>query len=318
MAVLVFLVLAAGGALLVAAASAYRRDLRLAALRSSQGALVMQTQLGRVEYAAQGHGPAVLVIHGTSGGYDQGLDIAGALAGAGFRVIAPSRFGYLGSDAAATADPDRQAEAYAVLLEALDATPATVIGVSAGSPSATAFALLYPRLCQGLVLIVPAFPGTGGTLRTTPGRVERMLIGMLLRSDLAFWLASRLFPSISASIILATERACLADAAPEERARAARILRHMLPVTRRRAGILLDIDWFSNGTAPPLHRLTVPLLAISCEDDRLGTARTAREAVRAAPSGRSILYPRGGHILLGRHGDALTEVIAFIDESGRP
>jgi pimeloyl-ACP methyl ester carboxylesterase len=91
----------------------------------------------------------------------------------------------------------------------------------------------------------------------------------------------------------------------------------MMPVTRRRAGVLLDIEWFSNGAAPPFHQLAVPLLAISCEDDRLGTARTAREAVRAAPSGRSILYPRGGHILLGRHGDALTEAIAFIVESGK-
>ncbi|HKQ95193.1 MAG TPA: alpha/beta fold hydrolase, partial [Aestuariivirgaceae bacterium] len=297
--------------------SAYRRDMHLAALRSSQGALAMQTQLGRVEYAAQGRGPAVLVVHGTSGGFDQGLDIAGALAGAGFRVVAPSRFGYLGSEAVVVADPERQAEAYAELLEALDATPAAVIGVSAGSPSATAFALRFPWLCQCLVLIVPAFPGTGGALRTTPGRVEQMLIGMLLRSNFVFWLMGRLFPSISASTILATERACLAAASTEERARADRILRHMLPVTRRRAGIQLDIEWFSRGTAPPFDELNVPLLAISCEDDRLGTAKTAREAVRAAPSGRSILYPRGGHILLGHHGEALSEVIAFITESSK-
>jgi pimeloyl-ACP methyl ester carboxylesterase len=144
-----------------------------------------------------------------------------------------------------------------------------------------------------------------------------LLIGVLLRSDVLFWLASRLFPSIAASTILATERACLAAASPEERARATGILRHMLPVTRRRAGILLDIEWFSRGSTPPLHQLAVPLLTISCEDDRLGTAQTAREAVRAAPSGRAIVYPTGGHILLDRHGDALREVVAFIAESGK-
>ena len=319
MAVFVFLVIAAGVALFVTAASAYRRELRLASLRSSQGALALQTHLGRVEYASRGRGPAVLVIHGTSGGHDQGLDIAGALSGAGYRVVAPSRFGYLGSETVAEANPERQADAYVALLEALDGTPAAaVIGISAGSPSAAVFALRYPQLCKCLILIVPAFPGTGGALGTTPGRGARLLIAMFLRSDFVFWLMCRVFPSMSASTILATERACLAAASPKEQARAAQILRHMLPITRRRAGILLDVEWFSRGAAPRVHELAVPLMAISCEDDRLGTARTAQEAARAAPSGRSILYPSGGHILVDRHDDALKKVVEFIAESAKP
>jgi dienelactone hydrolase len=38
------------------------------------------------------------MIHGTGGGFDQGLLFARRLVDAGYRVIAPSRFGYLRSD----------------------------------------------------------------------------------------------------------------------------------------------------------------------------------------------------------------------------
>jgi pimeloyl-ACP methyl ester carboxylesterase len=53
------------------------------------------TQQGAVEYAIEGDGPPVLVVHGTPGGSDQALAMGRFLAEAGLRVIAPSRPGYL-------------------------------------------------------------------------------------------------------------------------------------------------------------------------------------------------------------------------------
>jgi len=41
-----------------------------------------------------GEGPPVLIVHGAGGGYDQGLWVARDSVGEGFRIIAPSRFGY--------------------------------------------------------------------------------------------------------------------------------------------------------------------------------------------------------------------------------
>jgi pimeloyl-ACP methyl ester carboxylesterase len=56
---------------------------------------IVMTRHGSVEYTNWGEGAAVLVIHGAGGGYDQGVAIARAFGGEGFRWISPSRFGYL-------------------------------------------------------------------------------------------------------------------------------------------------------------------------------------------------------------------------------
>src|SRR5215831_14251823 len=73
----------------------YRRAIGRAYDRISTGSLIAQTPCGPIEYAVAGRGPAVLVVHGAGGGFDQGLQLGGWLAQRGFRVIAVSRFGYL-------------------------------------------------------------------------------------------------------------------------------------------------------------------------------------------------------------------------------
>jgi hypothetical protein len=57
---------------------------------------VVRTPRGSVEFADAGEeGPAVLVVHGTPGGYDQGLVVWEVLEGSPYRAIAVSRPGYL-------------------------------------------------------------------------------------------------------------------------------------------------------------------------------------------------------------------------------
>src|SRR5688572_20458958 len=73
----------------------YQRDLRSARASALSGGSLLQTSCGLVEYAEMGTGSPVLSIHGTGGGWDQGLFIARGLIDRGYRVIAPSRYGYL-------------------------------------------------------------------------------------------------------------------------------------------------------------------------------------------------------------------------------
>lgn len=90
----------------------YRRDIATARARlNAVDRKQVQTRFGIVECAESGTGEPLLVSHGIFHGCDGGLlsvrDIV-----TGRRVIAPSRFGYLGSalpDAATAAD---QAEAF--------------------------------------------------------------------------------------------------------------------------------------------------------------------------------------------------------------
>src|SRR5688572_6529818 len=75
--------------------SACRRDLRTARARVLSGSRILETARGPIEYATLGKGSPVLVLHGTSGGWDQGISAARGLVVHGFQLIAPSRFGYL-------------------------------------------------------------------------------------------------------------------------------------------------------------------------------------------------------------------------------
>src|SRR5215207_11464103 len=80
----------------------YRRDLRRDQARLAMFApSVIDTPFGRVEYAHAGDGPPVMVVHGVLGGFDFGIGVGRVNVPAGYRVISPSRFGFLWVAAAA-------------------------------------------------------------------------------------------------------------------------------------------------------------------------------------------------------------------------
>jgi 2-hydroxy-6-oxonona-2,4-dienedioate hydrolase len=106
--------------------------------------------------AESGSGPPVLVVHGTGGGFDQGMMAAKGPFGDGYRVIAPSRFGYLRSPMPADASHPAQADTLAALLDALQVPRAVVMALSAGAQPATQLALRHPERVQALLLITPA------------------------------------------------------------------------------------------------------------------------------------------------------------------
>ncbi len=57
--------------------------------------LIADTAVGPIEYLQFGAGPAVAIVHGTPGGYDQFKTWASVIADAGYRVVVYSRPGYL-------------------------------------------------------------------------------------------------------------------------------------------------------------------------------------------------------------------------------
>ena len=116
------------------------------------------TRSGVVEYATAGQGPAVLISHGTLGGYDQGLAIAELFDQRRFRFIAVSRAGYLGSGIPTGLTCAQQADSYATLLDTLGLEKASIIGASGGAASALQFALRHPERCSALVIGLVALP----------------------------------------------------------------------------------------------------------------------------------------------------------------
>lgn len=291
----------------------YRRAMAAARARIGAGrARVIGTRHGALEYAEAGSGPPVLFLHGTGGGFDQGLDMGAPLAGLGYRVIAPSRFGYLGSAFPADAGPGAQAEALAELLDHLGLARVVVAGGSAGAIPAIAFAIRYPERAAALLPIVPAVYAPGRAAVEPWGPVQRRLAEAALRSDFVFWAAITAAPDTMIGALLATDPALVAAAGPEERARARRILHNILPISARSRGLLMDASLTGGPVDLDYGAVSAPTLAISLEDDRFETAASARHIAAEVPGARAIIYPDGGHIWIGREAEMFGDIDAFV------
>jgi pimeloyl-ACP methyl ester carboxylesterase len=302
------------GGLLTVTCTRYRRDLAAAHQRISTGSQIAPSRCGPIEYAVAGEGPPVLVVHGAGGGFDQGLALGDSLARAGFRVIAMSRFGYLRTPLPADATAPAQADAHACLLDALNIRRAAIVGVSAGGPSALQFALRFPERTTALVLLVPAVytprPNHEPPVRTPRGTV--FVFDTALRSDFLFWAAGKLAHETFIRAILGTPPEVVASASAAEQTRIQTTLEHILPISPRRAGLLNDAVVTSSLPRYALETIAAPTLAISTVDDLYGTFDGARYTAAHVPHARFIGYPRGGHMLVGRDGEAASEIVAFL------
>jgi pimeloyl-ACP methyl ester carboxylesterase len=104
-----------------------------------------ETSLGTVEYIDRGQGDPVLFVHGSPGGSDQGAVMGSFLEPRGFRVIALSRPGYLGTPLTeSTKSPDDQADLELALMDSLGLERFGVMCWSGGGPSSYRLAVKHP------------------------------------------------------------------------------------------------------------------------------------------------------------------------------
>ena len=115
-------------------------------------ATMLETERGPIQVAREGNGPRVMSIHGSPGGFDQGLVWAQHLRDGGCELIAPSRPGYLRTPLDSGRSPAQQADLYAAMLDALYIDKVTVLGISSGGPSAVHFAARHPNRTNALLL----------------------------------------------------------------------------------------------------------------------------------------------------------------------
>lgn len=295
--------------------SSYRNDIRRARTRVAKGSRMLKTAFGPIEFADAGpkDGPPILVIHGAGGGFDQGLDGAHGLVKHGFRVIAPSRFGYLRTPLPKDASPAAQADVHAALLDALEIPRCAVFGVSAGGPSAMQLALRYPDRVTSLILMVPAaYAPPDGAIPRRMSKVAGMMMDLTLRSDFLFWLGLRFAPRAMTRMILGTPPELLTHADAAERARLQIVLDHILPVSSRRLGLRNESLVVPNLPRYELERVEAPTLIISARDDLYGTFAGSQYSAEHIPNARFIGYARGGHLLVGHERETTQEIVDFL------
>jgi len=288
----------------------FARDLSLARARLAGHSETLQTSVGTLEYSVRGAGEPILAVHGAGGGFDQAIDMTGALVEYQYRLIAPSRFGYLRSSLPADLTVAMQADAYAELLDHLGIDKAVVVAVSAGAWSSLQFAIRHPQRCRALVLIVPADYLPEGTAVHGGAFVTAMI-----SSDFFAWAALRLTPIMPGAMsesMLGTASAVVRSADAAEKARVGQLLDHLLPVSPRYEGMQFDIHTAAVREPYAIEKIACPVLTISAEDDRFGTAARARYIANSVANGRALIFPSGGHALVGRYAEAMRESVAFI------
>lgn len=296
-------------ALLAVGAVQFRHDMRVAWQGVGEATGVVRTSLGEVQYASRGSGDPVLVIHGTGGGFDQSLYASGALVQSGYRLIAPSRFGYLGTPMRADASPALEARLFAELLDSLGVRRVSVISYSAGTAPAVQFALKYPERVSALALVVPA---AGGMVEVThPNPPPKFMMDIALKYDLPMWLTWKLAPSLVYRV-MAVPPALVPTLSREDRAHLDRGATTMFPVSARYQGTTYDAATQS-GSEPlyPLEQVRAPTLLVSAEDDMYETLANARRIAERIPGSRVLAFPTGGHMLAGRAGEAWPAISAF-------
>lgn len=294
--------------------SRYRQALEAARRRVAGQSKTMTTPFGQLEYAMAGSGPPLLMIHGTGGGFDQGLRFAATLRQRGHRIIAPSRFGYLRTSFPADPSVANQADAFVAMLDRLGIDRLPVVGGSAGALSAVSFALRHPHRCSALILLVPA-ANVSGEDPVDMTAFQQFAVRSLLNSDFLYWSALELAPEKLVGTLLATDPRLLSSVSPSERRRAMAILSDMLPIHTRANGMLNDAGQAGHPAQMDFARLSMPVLLISAEDDRFGTASTARRIATVVPHAQLTIFPDGGHIWLG-HDDEVADLIhAFVSSA---
>src|SRR5688572_15587419 len=288
--------------------SSYRRDIAAARARALSGSRILCTRSGPIEFAAVGEGSPALVLHGTSGGWDQGVASARGLIRHGFKLIAPSRFGYLRTALPPDASPEAEADTWADLLDALHIERVPVIAFSAGAAPAVQLALRHPGRVSALVLIVP---GAGGMCAARAVAPPRFVLDALYRFNLPMWLVMRIAPRIM-HLLVAVPSSVIQALPADEKARLDEAIDLILPVSRRRLGVLNEGNTQGSGQEYLLTQVIAPTLLISAADDLYQTLPVALHAASVIPHAKLMEFATGGHLLLGHENEVWPAVASFL------
>jgi len=307
------------------------RGARLRYLRANS--LVVQTSRGPVEYARQGAGPVLLVLHGGLGGWDQALFLGQDLrAETCFTVLAPSRLGYLRTPLSTGTTPEEGADAMAALMDKLGMAEAAVLGLSGGGPTALAMALRHPRRVRALVMMAAITGQHTQPQQTTNEWAARVLFSGAadLLLDFATWVVFihmiRLAPRFMVRRMFRSTETFDKDRIDQ---RVREVFKHRaqwtwmhrlfdcaVPLSVRKVGLDNDLKQFARLGVYPVERIECPTLVVHGRYDGNVPFSHAEFVGQNVPQARMFVLETCGHLLwMSDEADAARqEVMSFLNE----
>ena len=128
---------------------------------------------------------------------------------------------------------------------------------------------------------------------------------------------SSLAPAIVAAFLFGVPAPIARSADEGETNRLKELADGLLPAGARRRGTAIDFMEAFAPTPCNVRSISCPVLAVSARDDLFGTDLRAASIAGAVAQGKVILYPTGGHALVGRQAETFADVSAFLNQTRR-
>ena len=260
---------------------------------SSLNAKTLSCSYGKMTYIDEGKGEVILSIHGIFGGFEQAYETCKVFREK-YRILAPSRFGYLYSDIKGKGTTKEQAEAYLELINRKGIDKIFLLATSAGGTVAFRFALDYPERTKGLILFSSSLPYSEKPEKYP----EYAGPPQFLCYDYAMFLISPLFQSI-----MGMDKSTIYG---------------ILPISERKKGVAIDaaitnIDMARNYDEYRIEDLKVPILILHSKDDKLASFESAKSVLHRFPRYQLVSFDKGGHLMVGHEKEVKEAVISFIE-----
>jgi pimeloyl-ACP methyl ester carboxylesterase len=297
------------------------------ARRLQKNSRVSETTQGPVEYVLSGKGPAVLILHGTIGGYDQAQMIAEMLGTDAYQFVAVSRPGYLRTPLSTGDTFEAQADAYAALLDQLGIDRVAVIAVSGGGPSALQFALRYPERCWGLVMLSAnsdVRAGADNTSDSQPaastGRPLELILNAIF-SDFTSWIVvglAKLMPRTFLDNLVGVTYTAEIMNNPAQFELYIETVNSFALLSQRRAGSFNDGSQFTQFTGYSFEDITAPVLILQGNKDAASIIAQQQYIDDIIPNSTYIEIDGGTHFMALSHRSMLAPLILDFLKTNAP
>jgi pimeloyl-ACP methyl ester carboxylesterase len=267
---------------------------------------VYRTAVGPVEAAIFGEGPAVMVVHGAAGGYDQGSVKSEEFTG--IQYISVSRPGYLRTPLSTGETMEEQADAMAALMDELGIEKAAFIGTSTGGLVSIYFALKYPERCWALVLLSSVNAPLYLQLNTLKG------LSPLMKTDFLPWML--MHPETL--LLMRPNLRKQVGHDPEKLEIIEQLIKTAYPTSMRLSGMVNDATQIENLRPIPLEDIHVPTLVIHGDADQVVPFSQGVESARRIPNAQFLPVSGGTHYCALTHLDLTRPAIMQFLEQYAP